>query len=98
MKIVEVRDPTPIIPGAYLPGKIQQVTDYEKTASNFLATKGNEFVQETFIGEQAVILNAKGKGLVVLSGCAHRGIVNTVKHAQKITGVEKVNAVMGGFI
>jgi len=53
--------------------------------------------QEYFIGEQAVVLNAKGKGLVVLSGCAHRGIVNTVKHAQKMTGVEKVQAVIGGY-
>ena len=97
VKIVEVKEPTPIIPGAYLPGRVEQVTDYEKITPNFVAKKGNEFVQETFIGEQAVILNAKGKGLVVLSGCAHRGIVNTVKHAQKMTGIEKVYAVMGGF-
>ena len=97
VKIVEIKEPTPIIPGAYLPGRVEQVTDYEKVAPNFLAKRGNEFVQETFIGEQAVILNAKGKGLVVLSGCAHRGIVNTVKHAQKMTGLEKVYAVMGGF-
>lgn len=34
---------------------------------------------------------------MVLSGCAHRGIVNTVKQAQKITGVEKIYAVIGGF-
>ena len=33
----------------------------------------------------------------MLSGCAHRGIVNTVKHAQKMTGIEKVHAVIGGF-
>jgi 7,8-dihydropterin-6-yl-methyl-4-(beta-D-ribofuranosyl)aminobenzene 5'-phosphate synthase len=97
VKIVEVRDPTAIIPGAYLPGKIEQVTDYEKIPPNFVAKRGNEFIQETFPGEQAVILNAKGKGLVVLSGCAHRGIVNTVKHAQKMTGIEKIHAVMGGF-
>jgi 7,8-dihydropterin-6-yl-methyl-4-(beta-D-ribofuranosyl)aminobenzene 5'-phosphate synthase len=37
------------------------------------------------------------KGLVVLSACAHRGIVNTVKQAQKMTGIEKVYLVMGGF-
>ena len=43
------------------------------------------------------MLNAKGKGLVVLSGCAHRGIVNTVKQAQRITGTEKVHLVIGGF-
>jgi 7,8-dihydropterin-6-yl-methyl-4-(beta-D-ribofuranosyl)aminobenzene 5'-phosphate synthase len=97
VKIVEIKDPTPIIPGVYLPGRVEQVTDYEKVAPSFLAKKGGEFVQETFIGEQAIILNAKGKGLVVLSGCAHRGIVNAVKQAQKLTGIEKVYAVMGGF-
>jgi 7,8-dihydropterin-6-yl-methyl-4-(beta-D-ribofuranosyl)aminobenzene 5'-phosphate synthase len=82
---------------AYLPGRVEKVTDYEKSTPNFVAKKGNEFVPETFIGEQAVILNAKGKGLLVLSGCAHRGIVNTLKHAQRMTGIEKVYAVMGGF-
>jgi 7,8-dihydropterin-6-yl-methyl-4-(beta-D-ribofuranosyl)aminobenzene 5'-phosphate synthase len=97
VKIVEVKDPTPIVPGAYLTGKIEQVTDYEQISAMFVAINGDEFVQETFSGEQAVILNAKGKGLVVLSGCAHRGIVNTVKHAQKVTGIEKVHAVIGGF-
>jgi len=97
VKIVEVKEPTPIIPGAYLPGRVAQVTDYEKVPPNFVAKKGNEFVQETFIGEQAVILNAKGKGLVVISSCAHRGIVNTVKQAQKMTGMEKIYMVMGGF-
>jgi len=56
VKIVEVRDPTPIIPGAYLPGKIQQVTEYEKIASNFLATKGNEFVQETLTLFQSYVI------------------------------------------
>ena len=49
-----------------MPGKVEQVTDYEKIPPVFVAKKGNEYVQETFPGEQAVILNAKGKGL----GCA----------------------------
>ncbi|MGD0974983.1 MAG: MBL fold metallo-hydrolase [Candidatus Korobacteraceae bacterium] len=96
IKIVEIKGPTAIIPGAYLPGRVERVTDYEKLGPQFLAKKGDEYVQETFPGEQAVILNAKGKGLVVLSSCAHRGIVNTVRHAQKMTGIEKVHAVIGG--
>ena len=52
---------------------------------------------ETFVGEQSVVLTLKGKGLVVLTGCAHLGVVNTVKHAQKITGITKVHAILGGF-
>ncbi len=97
VKITEVKTPTPIVQGAYLAGRVEQVTDYEKIPPMFVKKRGDEYVQEDFIGEQAIVFNAKGKGLVVLSGCAHRGIVNTVKQAQKITGIEKVHAVMGGF-
>jgi 7,8-dihydropterin-6-yl-methyl-4-(beta-D-ribofuranosyl)aminobenzene 5'-phosphate synthase len=42
-------------------------------------------------------MNLKQKGLVVISGCSHAGIINTVLYAQKLTGVEKVYAVLGGF-
>ena len=97
IRIVEIKGPAPFIPGAYFTGKVEQVTDYEKVPPRFVDKKGNDYVPTTFPGEQAVILNAKGKGLVVLSACAHRGIVNTVKHAQKMTGIEKVYLVMGGF-
>jgi 7,8-dihydropterin-6-yl-methyl-4-(beta-D-ribofuranosyl)aminobenzene 5'-phosphate synthase len=97
LRIVEVRTPTPIVLGAYLTGRIERSTDYEQVPPVFVAKRGEQFVQEDFIGEQAIVLNAKGKGLVVLSGCAHRGIVNTVMHAQKITGIDKIHAVIGGF-
>ncbi len=97
VRIVEVRDPTPIVPGAVSTGRIEQVTDYERIPPVFVAKKGAQFVQEDFIGEQAIVLNAKGKGLVLVSGCAHRGIVNAVKQAQAMTGMEKVHAVIGGF-
>jgi 7,8-dihydropterin-6-yl-methyl-4-(beta-D-ribofuranosyl)aminobenzene 5'-phosphate synthase len=97
VKVVEVRSPAALVPGAYLTGRVEQVTDYEKIPTTFLAKRGDQYVQEEFIGEQAVVMHAKGKGLVVLSACAHRGIVNTVKHAQKMTGVTRIHAVIGGF-
>jgi 7,8-dihydropterin-6-yl-methyl-4-(beta-D-ribofuranosyl)aminobenzene 5'-phosphate synthase len=97
VKVVQISGPTSLIPGAYLPGRVERVTDYEKIAPSFVAKKGDEVVPETFTGEQALVLNAKGKGLIVLSACAHRGIVNTVRHAQKMTGIDKVHMVMGGF-
>ena len=96
VKIVEINGPTPIIPGAMFPGKIERVTDYEKIAPNLLAKRGGEYVPEQFIGEQVLVFNVKGKGLVVLSSCAHRGIVNAVKQAQRMTGIEKVHAIIGG--
>lgn len=96
VRIVEVKGPTSIIPGAYFPGRIERTTDYEVLQPQFLAKSGSDYVQESFPGEQVLIMNAKGKGLVVLSGCAHRGIVNAVKTAQMVTGIEKVHAVIGG--
>ena len=45
----------------------------------------------------ALAIHVKGKGLVVLAGCAHSGIINSVRQCQKVTGVEQVYAIMGGF-
>jgi 7,8-dihydropterin-6-yl-methyl-4-(beta-D-ribofuranosyl)aminobenzene 5'-phosphate synthase len=96
-EIVEVRKPVEVIPGCYLTGKIERVTNYEQGSPNLLMQRESAFEQDYFPGEQAVACNVKGKGLVILSGCAHAGIVNTVKHAQKMSGIEKVHAVIGGF-
>jgi 7,8-dihydropterin-6-yl-methyl-4-(beta-D-ribofuranosyl)aminobenzene 5'-phosphate synthase len=97
VKVVETKTPTQIIPGAYVTGHIERVTSYEKVPASQQVKRGDKIESDTFPGEQAVIFNVKGKGLVILSGCAHCGIVNTVKHAQKISGTEKVHAIMGGF-
>jgi 7,8-dihydropterin-6-yl-methyl-4-(beta-D-ribofuranosyl)aminobenzene 5'-phosphate synthase len=59
--------------------------------------EGNSFLPDRVEEDQAVVINVAGKGLVVLSGCAHSGIVNTVSHAQEISGVERVWAIIGGF-
>jgi 7,8-dihydropterin-6-yl-methyl-4-(beta-D-ribofuranosyl)aminobenzene 5'-phosphate synthase len=97
VKIIEVKHPTPIVPGACLMGKIEKVTDYENGSTAFLIKQKDQFIQDDFVCEQAIVLNARGKGLVVLASCAHRGIVNTVRQAQRITGIRKVHAVIGGF-
>ena len=97
LKIVEVKNPVQIVPGAYLSGNIERVTAYEKVPPTLLIKRGEKPEQDDFRGEQAFFFNVKGKGLVVLSACAHVGIVNTAKHAQKVAGTEKIHAVMGGF-
>lgn len=96
-EIVEAREPVEVIPGCYVTGKIDRVTDYEQGSPNLIIQRGGTFERDYFPGEQAVVCNVRGKGLVILSGCAHAGIVNTVKHAQKISDVKKVHAVIGGF-
>jgi 7,8-dihydropterin-6-yl-methyl-4-(beta-D-ribofuranosyl)aminobenzene 5'-phosphate synthase len=47
--------------------------------------------------DQAIVANISDKGLVILTGCGHAGVINTINYAKKITGVDKVYAVIGGF-
>lgn len=96
LRVVEVKTILEVIPGAYFTGNIERVTAYEKVPPTLTINREEKTVSDDFRGEQALVFNVKGKGLVVLSGCAHAGIVNTVKHAKKIAGTDKVHAVMGG--
>ena len=47
--------------------------------------------------DQAIVASIRNKGLVILTGCGHAGIINTINYAKRITGVDRVYAVMGGF-
>ncbi len=97
VKVHEVSDPMEIIPGGYISGDIERITSYENPASGLLVKRAGELVPDDFPGEQALFFNVKDKGLVIISGCAHAGIVNTIRHIQNITGIKKVHAVLGGF-
>jgi len=78
-------------------GEIPRETPFEQGAPNLFYGSGAEPHRDTFEDDTAVVAYLAGKGLVVLSGCAHSGIVNTVRHARAVTGVDRVHAVMGGF-
>lgn len=97
VKIMEISEPTEAVPGCWLTGDIERVTEYEKGAPTLHIKRGGKLERDYLEGEQAIVVNVKGKGLVVISGCAHAGIINTVKHAQKATGIRKVHAIIGGF-
>jgi 7,8-dihydropterin-6-yl-methyl-4-(beta-D-ribofuranosyl)aminobenzene 5'-phosphate synthase len=56
-----------------------------------------KIVPDEHIHEHATCFNVKDKGLVVISSCGHVGIVNSVRQAQDVSGVQKVHAIVGGF-
>jgi 7,8-dihydropterin-6-yl-methyl-4-(beta-D-ribofuranosyl)aminobenzene 5'-phosphate synthase len=97
VKIVEINEPKPIAPGAYLTGVIERRTEYERIQPYLMIQRGDTPEQDSLRGEQGLVVNIRGRGLVVLTSCAHAGVINTTKHAQAMTGVKKVHAVMGGF-
>ena len=98
LEILESKAPLLIAGDAILvSGEVERTTDFEKGIPYAYVEKNGEVVKDAFLDDQALILNLKGKGLVVISGCSHSGIVNTVFHARKTTGVERVYAILGGF-
>ncbi|HNR84377.1 MBL fold metallo-hydrolase [Ottowia sp.] len=54
-------------------------------------------VPDDFEHEQAIVYQLKGRGLVVMTSCGHRGIVNSVRRAMQVAGTDKVHAILGGF-
>lgn len=97
VEIVEVNESVEVITGAYLTGSIKRTVDYESDNPMLLIDRDGSIEVDDFRGEQALFFVVKGKGLVVLSGCAHTGIINTIRQAQRLTGTEEVYAVIGGF-
>jgi len=95
---VESKDPYSLLDGALLfLGQVPKKTDFETGDSRLCYDLQGESHQDLIEDDSAIIAHVKGKGLVILSGCAHAGIVNTVKYAQEATGVDTIYAVMGGF-
>lgn len=50
-----------------------------------------------YVIDEGVLIYKSDRGLVIITGCGHRGIINIVRHCQKITGVNKIHALIGGF-
>jgi len=88
-------EPVAISDSIMTSGEVPMVTDYEEIEPSLVVKEGGGFKPDTFRDDQALIIKTP-PGLVVVSGCAHRGIVNTLYHAQKISGVKKIDTVIGG--
>ena len=105
-KIVPVCCETPhVLDGSFTSGYIER-NSFEKITSNTLTRSPDHFTEAERQGklitdnhpeEHATCYIVRGRGLVVISSCAHIGIVNTVNAALAISGVDKLHAVVGGF-
>jgi 7,8-dihydropterin-6-yl-methyl-4-(beta-D-ribofuranosyl)aminobenzene 5'-phosphate synthase len=62
-----------------------------------VAVKPGELALDNFQGEHATAYLVKNRGLVVITSCGHAGVINSVRQAQKVTGIQKVHAIVGGY-
>jgi 7,8-dihydropterin-6-yl-methyl-4-(beta-D-ribofuranosyl)aminobenzene 5'-phosphate synthase len=99
IEIIEEAGPSMLVDGMVLvSGEVARTTDFEKGFPLHYAKRHDVWEPDPLImDDQCVIVNVRDKGLVVVTGCGHSGIINTIRHAQAITGIEKVYAVIGGF-
>ena len=76
-------------------GEITMLTDYEKIDANLYVKREDFFRPDPLRDDMALVIKTD-RGLVIVAGCAHRGIINTLRRAQKLTGVEAIDTVIGG--
>jgi len=94
--VLLARNSVPLMMGVSTTGEIERATSYEKS-SGFWTISRERFIEDILTDDQALMFKVEGKGLVIVSGCAHAGIINTIWQSKKIMDVEKVYAVIGGF-
>lgn len=90
-----IKEPLHLSEEVLTSGEVPMETGYEVVEENLFVEKGNALSPDPLIDDLSVFIKTP-HGLVVVLGCAHRGIVNTLRHAQEITGEERIHTVLGG--
>jgi len=97
------RGPLEVGPGLIATGEIPREVEFEAPPSSITTPNAliqivdGKMVPDTVPDDQALVIEIGGDGIVVLCGCSHAGVVNTVRHAMKITDRQRVLGVFGGF-
>jgi 7,8-dihydropterin-6-yl-methyl-4-(beta-D-ribofuranosyl)aminobenzene 5'-phosphate synthase len=99
LDVTETAQPSLVLEGSVLiTGQVDRTNDFETGWPAHQAERDGVLTPDPLIcDDQALVVNLRGKGLVVISGCGHAGIVNMVTYAQHLTGVRTVHGIVGGF-
>jgi len=99
VELVETEQPSFLVDGSVLiSGEVPRVTGYEPGFPVQQAWLDDEWRPDPLVlDDQALIVNVRGKGLVVLTGCGHAGVVNISRYATRLTGGQPLHGLIGGF-
>lgn len=97
IKIIETKEPYKIQNGIITSGEIPLFNKDDVTKGLYISKEKDKIENYSARDETSIYMNIKDKGLVILTGCGHAGIINTIKHAQELTGIKKVYAIIGGL-
>lgn len=98
-EVVEQTQPSFLLDGSLLvTGEVDRTTDFEQGFPVHQAHREARWQPDPLIlDDQALVANVRSRGLVVLTGCGHSGIVNILRYVRKLTGEPRIHAVIGGF-
>lgn len=94
-QVITIDGFTEIYPGIYLTGEIPRLTEYEDVGGNFFYEKNGQFYPDLLPDDMAMVIDHP-EGLIILSGCSHSGMINTLDYCRQQTGQTRVLAYMGG--
>lgn len=99
IEIIEEVGPSMLVDGMVLvSGEVARTAPFETGFATHQARRHGEWEPDPLImDDQCAIVNVRDKGLVIVTGCGHAGIINTIRNAQALTGIDAVYAVVGGF-
>jgi 7,8-dihydropterin-6-yl-methyl-4-(beta-D-ribofuranosyl)aminobenzene 5'-phosphate synthase len=98
--VIERRQPSLLLNGSVLiTGEVDRTTDFERGMPPAHQRWSNSTWEPDplVLDDQALVVHVRGKGLLVLTGCGHAGAVNIVRHAQRLTAVPRLHALLGGL-
>lgn len=78
-------------------GEVERITSFERGLPGAMVERNGALEPDPILDDQALVMHLEDRGLVVISGCSHAGIINTILYARSLTGVETIHAVLGGF-
>lgn len=96
IKIKLDKESAQIAPGITATGEIALENSFEQVEPELHLKNGDDYPADTLPDDRALILDTD-KGLVVLLGCSHRGVVNTLNHVTRITGRNSIHGILGGL-
>jgi 7,8-dihydropterin-6-yl-methyl-4-(beta-D-ribofuranosyl)aminobenzene 5'-phosphate synthase len=99
LEVVEERAQSLLLDDAILvSGQVERVTEFEQGFPIHEARGDDGWEPDPMIwDDQALIVNVRGRGLVIVSGCSHAGVINVLRHAQRLTGESRVAGLVGGL-
>jgi 7,8-dihydropterin-6-yl-methyl-4-(beta-D-ribofuranosyl)aminobenzene 5'-phosphate synthase len=89
------RDFCELIPGVHFTGEIPRRTPFETGDPHLMVAAGDALVADPLADDASLVIETE-KGLVVLLGCAHAGVVNIMRHVAERTGRDRIHAIIGG--